>query len=906
MASAKKSRVGDDHEVETLHRNNFVRVSRSVWAADKQSEMWSHFAFVIHVDLWKEGEELPPSKAIGSKGFYVCMHEASNDSADKVVCAQWLAFSGGPSTLKRHLDSKHNHKYSALANPAASGSISKYVMLKATLASGLATTQFTNPDAPLRVAKVVPEFMSHPTANRIAKRIVADTLANLVDALTDRVVSLTFDFSPLGIMEFGVLNIHVFGKKYETLMVALQQVTGSLTSDELVRWVHGVLEAYGIVSASKLPTNARRRSALALFSCTDSGANAAKAAKEVTKVTLPHRLSLPELNTHAACAAHVGNLLIRDAFNHASVRLMLMEVLASIKTIRKQRQLAEQLAATGIRVPGRAVTSRWRTLMNCVKYVVQNNDDLKAVDSELGLSDADVSALGIVHGVLAPFDLLITQLQSNSCGDGLFAFHKIVKAVGVLRTGDFQCLVPNTKDTTATKSTEFGTVLGPWYDFVVERAMARYLSHQVIEDEEGSDDDVDEGPSRDEEEDNDDDLLEADETNVFSDDEEEGEQRDRASGRFKRNNYIVHAAVIAIWALSPLKSPVEVAKAEGALHPRDLPLYRDLDITKNVLSIRHLVDPEWAELLSPRESEVGSRSVPRGAGAAGLLARVSRTVHADPVRAALDDITRFQNHADVMSLFVAILAPPPAEDAGLEEVQGGEMDVEDGVSGAQGSLPVARGVRKGKGLGLTAQEDEWMHTWVELGDKHCPWIGRVLRALLAAPLRSTVCESNFSVVSHILAPRRLRMGPVMLAATMFCKMMPQYVQEPPDVPRVTTAGTKPIETFMARKGQPRVASASSATTSTGTSSAHAVRVEEEEEDDNGDGDEEEPDMQHERVTTRSGRLVRVLRPVALASRVLPQTIVVRARGGRAVVRTLDEGDDDGRGAESAMRRVARV
>ena len=156
------------------------------------------------------------------------------------------------------------------------------------------------------------------------------------------------------------------------------------------------------------------------------------------------------------------------------------------------------------------------------------------------------------------------------------------------------------------------------------------------------------------------------------------------------------------------------------------------------------------------------------------------------------------------------------------------MDVEDGIPVATECIPIAQEILKEKGPNLTARDNAFVRTWVELTDKDYPWIDEVLRATLAALLHPTVCEGNFSVVSHILAPRRLRMGRVMLAAAMFSETMPQYMHEAPEIPRVTSAGTMPIEKFMARKGQLRVALSSRTTSSMGSSRAQAVRVEEEE------------------------------------------------------------------------------
>ncbi len=88
-----------------------------------------------------------------------------------------------------------------------------------------------------------------------------------------------------------------------------------------------------------------------------------------------------------------------------------------------------------------------------------------------------------------------------------------------------------------------------------------------------------------------------------------------------------------------------------------------------------------------------------------------------------------------------------------------------------------------------AVEKDFLREWVRLATEQSTWVEKLLRTVLSAPCRSTKCESDFSIVQHILAPRRLRM---MIAAYMFCKRARAYVMEPPLAAGRTKHGTRDI------------------------------------------------------------------------------------------------------------------
>jgi hypothetical protein len=121
---------------------------------------------------------------------------------------------------------------------------------------------------------------------------------------------------------------------------------------------------------------------------------------------------------------------------------------------------------------------------------------------------------------------------------------------------------------------------------------------------------------------------------------------------------------------------------------------------------------------------------------------------------------------------------------------------------------------------LEAQR-RFIYEWVGLADKHASWLGKLLRIVLVAPCRSTKCESDFSLVQHILAPRRLRMSRTTLAAYLFCKRARSFVTQAKDETGVTKAGTRDILTLFktARAAPPSLSAATSSTSSSPSTSS---------------------------------------------------------------------------------------
>jgi len=889
------------------------------WHESKQSKTFEHFGRVVLTSLLEQKEGKPTEEELAepNASFYVCLHPLRKMSSLKLdkestahsasVCGAWIAGSARNKGVLRHLSTVHNICETEPKESAAGAS--PVEMVKGVILSSLPLTPFTDAHGPLKTLGAVPQSM--PSANtfrRIANELTLAVVGNLQEVVAGKTLSISFDGSPSHGKEYGVLNVHNWesdGPRSRT--VALQQMGGSLTGDALQEWAEEVLSLYNLVPVSKhvgdelaSPLGAGHCTpGLCVFSCTDGGGNAAKAGNAL--VDLPAERApqkLPSLFTWSYCAAHMGNLTIKDALRHPAVASAYQRALAIVNKLRVSRAMSEKLSQFTNKRPPRAVDVRWRTALPVIDFVVANQENLELVSSELALTVDEATKLGVVRGVLEPLDILLAQAQSDVGGNAFFLYSRVCKAVGDIRKGVGRMLKPNSYELINLTAAAVAD-LSVWHAYVLERTKERFFSFDTThftDTEENADEDQDE----------DEDEFEVDppvarmdaDMGDGADDDDMGAGDDSAPttvnrGRFRKFNFMMTASVLVAFALSPLKSAYELAVAFGAMDDKLRRTDDSRSGVHHVLALRYCIDLVWSREVDSPGPVASDGSGDLDPFAVMLMKSDGRV--ADPIGAAAKVITNFQQKPQLIDLFQKVRLKVQTHDP--------------------------------------AGEREFMKSWVALADAEAPWLGAVLRAVLTAPLRSCKCESDFSLLQHVLAPRRTRLSRSMLAAYML-------VKKNPDLAVITEKGTPnksnkvvgPMDRMFKPKARAQVAAAVAAggdavvtidaepdadaaastpgaviagSDSTAADDAPAAAVDRRaagtppssraaaappaRELDVAPSDE--PDMAWCEVRTRSGRIAKVARPVDVAARIMP-TSVMDGRRRRNLADVVDDGDDD--------------
>jgi hypothetical protein len=588
----------------------------------------------------------------------------------------------------------------------------------------------------------------------------------------------------------------------------------------------------------------------------------------------------------------MGNLTIKDALQHKAVAGAYARAVAAVNTVRHSRLLLEELAEhTNGATPPRVVVVRWRTAIPVIDFVVKHQASLEALGGEASVSIEDAKLLGVVRGVLEPLDILLAYAQSDVGGDAFFLFSRACKAIGDVVKELGRVVMPNTNAFSAlSRALVMDVHLEDWWEFVKNRASRRFFSHKTTyfkdADEPGACDyfEADEFPAPEGASESDSEL---DTVEDPKEDATEDPDEDSDKGRYRRFNYTTPTAVQAAFGCSPFKSAYQL----GVAHKAFKDCITDDDVLRNgahaVLAIRYMIDWEWRSEVDKPGAIASDEAAGQDPMALMLVAFAGTKGTADPIHAALKVVTNFQQKQELMELFKT--AP--------QMVTHHDPD----------------------------SERSFMRSWVDLADREARWLGRVLRLVLSAPLRSTKCESDFSLFQHVLAPRRNRLSRTLLAAFMLVKKNPDLadVEEAQRDPAIKVRVTGPMDVFTAKARAVTAASvsgfacsAASAAVAGATAApvaADVVEVEQEPEDeviiayaegsvqphappaaavaapvrvqrarrrradsdddddddDDDDGSHEEPDMVWHRVKTRTGRVVKVARAAVIAQRILP-------------------------------------
>jgi len=817
---AKKSRT----ETSSVDKSDFRLVAREHWADARESEIYNYFALMVHKSIYKEDKvPIRAQYEASGMGYYVCCLEAPAGSSETHICGVWVACSSRNRGVERHLEKHPNLTVTKQRNPAA-GKLSNFQQVVAVMESGLAFSPFCDPDGPLRKSGLVPNFVSAPTVRKYAVSIIQGAVVNIAEALDGLVVGVSFDFTPLPHMEVAAVNVHFYGAAGPaTVTLAVQSMTGSLTSIELEKWLRRAFEVYGIesIAHTHVPLHA-----LQLWVCTDSGANVARTARMLTEVrALAQHSEFEDLWTWSFCLVHGANLAIQDALKHGAVVQLVEKVFSALASTRSSRDIRERILEQGISAPGRIVRTRWRTALKLIEYVVTNADKLAAADDELVFNQAEVSMLACIHGLLEPLDSFIVRGQADVAGDAFFLPLNLIGMLAKMKTCEgLKKPCANSSEKAPLLSADFGAVLGPWREFVLAIVEERFFSFETEHfddiEPETDDDGGDDGAT----------------------------SAERLSGmRFKRGNVLMHSAVRAIYALTPIASVWSHAVEERALSGDNAVAMAEEDKRKAigiVLQLRYACDRDWRDAVDSRSSSpVAAAS--SGAGNT-LLQRLSQV--ASPRTSVVDDAA-----ADLRRF-----AESPAVRAALLEYIG--------IPEAERPL---------------AADKALLHKWVEAADKQAVWLGKLLRTIIVAPLRSTKCESDFSILQHLQAPRRQRMSMKVLAAYMLCKRARSFVTEPPTTQARTTEGTLDILSYAAprapasRVAAPRVvtsdvrAAAPSPQSTVDTPSAAPIEVLSDSDKEVDAEPEEEADLKRVEVVTRSGRRARTFAAATVVQRIMP-------------------------------------
>ena len=176
-------------------------------------------------------------------------------------------------------------------------------------------------------------------------------------------------------------------------------------------------------------------------------------------------------------------------------------------------------------------------------------------------------------------------------------------------------------------------------------------------------------------------------------------------------------------------------------------------------------------------------------------------------------------------------------------------------------------------LGNADVDSHYMRTfvarWAEVAEKCAPWLGRAVRAVAVAPLRSTKAESDFSFLAHVVAPRRQRLNPLSIAAYMFARKCGKYVTEAGAGPTHTNAAlsvadNKTLHAFFLGKRR---------------TSGAVARAEE----------DEISASSTAPIASTDSRARASLQEIVAA--VAPRVVVSRSRSGRVTTRVLDDSED---------------
>ena len=859
-------------------KEDFVIVSRELWACKKEASYYDKFCLAVRKDIYKPGEALPPWTLLkkSSNSYYICLEQGAANNAAHPACLQWLSCSSENKGLKKHLSSVHKIDLDTKPTVAVQSAIkepSAFDACKQVFKAGLAYTPFANSHGSLRtgLTPVVPYFPSPATVRSKSREIVASAVANISELLEMGPFSFTFDSSPNMLRDFAVINVHVWSEKRKRLVnipLGLQQLTQSMTSSATKRFVIAVLKCFGCMPLSELRRSVASKG-VAIFACTDSGSNVQSAAKALVGVDVPGELvcdQLPVPQTRVNCIGHTCNLLIRDAFAYGWVARIVQKIMSGIKIIRKSRIFAEELKEAGLQVPGRFVATRWRSLMKLIPFFVQHRERMSVL-GDVGLSLIEAAKIGMVWGVIKTFDDVVLASQEDTPADGFFLFSRVLEALSKLKNRTGVYLLPDSLDEAPlSEETLNQPEISEWLSFFETRAHDRFLCFD-------SDDFVD-VPEEDMDDEDDAEEYVEHAVSAAAVNPAAGaplnQQRSNA-GRFQKNNYLLHSAVLGLFALSPLKCAYDCLVDAGVV-PRDQLAESDptRDGLSHALAVRFLYDKDFAKSVTDPEVTVVSRPE-SGRPATGfslfrkLVAPDSRRGSETALEAARDELVGFRDSENVRKLFERI-----------------------GAVSDKGELTPA--VKAG-----------FVADWLDLARKQASWIGALMEVLVSARMRSTECESDFSFLQHILAQRRQRLSGVVLAAYMFCNRASDFVVEPMEgrVP-----GTNQL--LLSFKGDKKEASSAASSTSTAASSTSTAAS----------SSSVAPDAdvvgvgaavreQEAAVLTRSGqrRSVRVSEVVA---QILPTRVMVQTRSGRQTSRTIFSTEDVADDEDADFREGRRL
>ena len=848
------SQEGKRLRAEDVPKDDFRLVGDRFWKGAKETERYVNLSLMVHKDIFEVKKA--PTVAVYSapgNGYFVC-NLPSQHASSSPTCGAWIPTSMRNTGIDRHLE-KHG----------LPGSKTGFEMTASILASGMAYTTLVGPEL-RKSGVVVPGVPSPPTIRKYGAQIVQSVPENLRKALRGIPVHISADMTPtLDKRELAAINLHFWkDDEPEVVLAGVVEVEGSMTSTALVALMNAVMEVYDIKSVSEYGPNPW---CLQIGGCSDSGANAAAA---MIDFTTPRRTleDLPSLKGFSPCYAHIGNLAIKDALQRTEVSSIVKHLQALVKSIRASRALMEAIKEQKIPAPGRFVASRWRSFMALLRYFIVNAEQLANAHEGLAIPDADMFTMRVIYAVLEPLDLFIARAQADVAGDPFLLTFKAMRVLAKLKGKTLR--LPTAKVTETGSSDDapkvvleyepvqrstLPTTLQAWWRFVASRTEERFFSLETGDFEDIIQDGDDESAAERDSEagvDADDDAMEDDEE---GDDESQGRERATGigKGRFRRYNVLMNSYVLAAFAISPLTSAWKVALAEHALEGDNalgLAGEENTDGTLHALHIRYMYDNVWAQAVNNPASLAGALS-----GDGGALGLLSSDRSVSPLDGAKQQIADFRKSTSLVEHFKSFFLALAADKVTLQV------------------------------------EKEFLQGWVRLATEHSAWLGKLLRHVLAAPCRSTKCESDFSMVQHILAPRRLRMSRVMIAAYMFCKRARAYVTEPEVAAGRTKHGTRDIgDLFRAPRAAPGPiqggrsagggASTTSAASSSGASSSSAQapeRVDSESDDDMADAAAEEPDLMYATTTTRSGRQVRTLRAADVARSIVG---LRRPRNGR--------------------------
>lgn len=859
-----------------------VCVDDRMWKDQKESEMFDYFGLLLNSDLYDGKGKLPSWTDIRlpGNGVYECRCPAKPGTTGTSTCGAWIATSTRNKGVARHLDDKHPEMHVVrLANPADSRP-SDYAQTISVLRSGLPYSPFADPAGPLRRSKVVPRFPSAPTVRRHAQEVVLGAQERIKNYLKDEIVHVTTDFTPTkDKREMAVVNVHCWKKGEEpcTITLGVIEFEGSATAQEVTAMLDKVLDTYGVVSVRRGGTPG----ALQLGACSDSGANAAKASREMAEpAAVVSDRTMPDFNGWCACVAHSANLLIKDALGHQLVKPLIVSLMGMVKAVRASRATMEAIKAVGIKAPGRFVASRWRSMLGLIEYFLRNAGKLASAHAGLAIPHRDLLALRVVHAVLKPLDIIIAHAQADRAGAPLLLSFRLQKALTAIKTltGLRVVVLNDAKETEPLLADELGADLLAWKRFLAERFQERFFSLETADFEDVVGEDDASASSDDEESD---DEMSDDEMS----DEDDADDSTRpsnwpgggTSGRFRRYNILMNSFVLASYALSPLCSAWEVALAERALEgddPAGIAKEDAADGMQHLLHIRYMTDRDYMKAVDDfRAGTSASRARTEPRGALALLRTGSSSVR-DPVADTRGAVERFRARQDVNDLFSDYLAkfsePPPDQENPPDQKKD------------ENKVLAYRCPTVGDDIDLVTE-------WEKLAKSEPPFVGALLRVVLSAPMTSTKCESDFSLLQHLLESRRLRMSRVMLAAYMFCKKASQFV--PDSLEARTRQGQLRIDSMLKFKssvagplkplgGAGRSAETEAAASSSSAGSGPATVGSDSDSDDSSD---EEPELARALVTTRSGRTAGTFRTAADVAKRVIVSQVTRGRGSVAAI-----------------------